>query len=182
MLVAQSSEGLNGMPLPAPIPESFRIEASDPRADNRRRVIDVAREAIAIRRSVQGVAMTIRVASIGYRGVALRISGLEDGRFHYEVKLTHSDPDLSVALAEGHDQRAMETEWRRWVRFFRAPALVGRVHGRDVEVNIDATDLARRLPSARRGGRATAGRRPRFLMRRKTGGVSPTPLEVVQDV
>ena len=159
------------MGFPAELPSTFRIEAADPRADNRRRVIQVAREGVAIRRKVRGVAMTIRVASSAYRGVALRIVGLDDGRFHYEVRLAHADPDLSVSLAEGHDQRAVETEWRRWVRFLRTPALVGRVHGKDVEVNIDATDLAQRLPSARRRGRATTMRRPRFLTRRKTGVV-----------
>lgn len=157
---------------------SFRIEVTDPRADNRRRVIDVAREGIAIRRSVKGVVMRIRVASSAYRGVALRIVGLEDGRFHYEVRLAHRDPDLSVPLTEGHDQRVVETEWRRWVRFFRAPALVGRVHGEDVEVNIDATDLAQRLPAGRRRGHGTVTRRPRFLARRKTGLTLAADLQV----
>jgi hypothetical protein len=158
--------------LPAEHLSSFRIETADPRADNRRRVIEVARDAVAIRRKVQGMAMTIRVASCAYRGVALRIAGLDDGRFHYEVRLLHADPDLSVSLADGHDQRAIEKEWRRWVRFLRAPALVGRAHGEDVEVNIDATDLARRQPSGRRRGRATTMRRPRFLTRRKTGALA----------
>src|SRR5260370_13694425 len=81
--------------------QPLRIEASDPRADNRRRVIDVAGDAVVIHRSVAGVAMAIRVAASAYSGAALRVTGLQDGRFHYEAKLLHRDPDLSVSLAPG---------------------------------------------------------------------------------
>jgi hypothetical protein len=85
------------------------------------------------------------------------------------VKLAHRDPELAVSLAAGHDQGAIEAEWRAWVRFLRLPALVGRAQGSDVEVNTDATDVARRIPSPRRRGRGLTGRRPRFLTRRKVG-------------
>lgn len=129
---------------------SLRIEADDPRSDNRRRVIDVDREAVVIRRAVAGVQMAICVLSSAYRGVALRITRLEEGRFHYEVKLLHRDPDLSVPLAEGEDKVAVEAQWREWVRLLGLPALVGRTATADRQVNIDEVDLARRVPSGRR--------------------------------
>jgi hypothetical protein len=158
--------------------ETLRIEACDPRADNRRRVIDVGREGVTIRRAVGGIPMAIRVVSSAYRGVTLRVTGLYDGRFRYEVRLLHRDPDLSVALAEGENEATVEAEWREWVGYLRLPALVGRSEGRDVEVNLDVTDLAQRIPNARRRGRAGAGsRRPRFLARRKVG--DPARAEVV---
>ncbi len=150
--------------------ECLRIEACDPRADNGRRIVDLAREAVVIRRAVAGVPMVIRVASRAYRGVALRITGLEDGRFHYEVKLLHRDPDLSVPLADGEDQAAAEARWRDWVGFLGLPAFAGRTESGVVQVNIDGVDLARRLPSQRRRGRVATSRRPRFLTRRKVGG------------
>ena len=149
--------------------QSFRIEACDPRSDNRRRVIDVACDEVVIRRSVAGVAMAIRVVSSAYRGVALRVTGLHEGRFRYEARLLHRDPDLSVPLAEGEDQTAIEAVWREWVRFLRLPALVGRTGTGDIEVNLDVTDMARRRPSPRRRGKALASRRGRFLLRRKVG-------------
>ena|SRR5208337_43482 len=152
---------------------SLRIEACDPRSDNRRRVIDVDREAVVIRRAVAGVQMAIRVPSSAYRGIALRITRLEEGRFHYEVKLLHRDPDLSVPLAEGEDKGAVEAHWREWVRFLGLPALVGRTATADMQVNIDGVDLARRVPGRRRGGGAIA-HRSRFLRRRKVGRVVPT--------
>jgi hypothetical protein len=151
------------------VPECLRIETCDPRSDDRRRVVDVARGSVVIRRVVAGVPMAIRVASAAYRGVALRISGFDDGRFHYEVKLLHRDPDLAVLLAEGGDEAAIAAQWREWVKFLGLPALVGRTELSDVQVNIDGVDLARRLPSPRRRGSAAARRRPRFLMRRKVG-------------
>ncbi len=146
------------------------IEAFDPRSDNRRRVIDVARDGVTIRRAVAGVAMAIRIASGAYRGVTLRVTGLEDGRFRYEVKLLHRDPDLTVSLAEGENRAAVEDAWREWVRFLRQPALVGRTEADDIAVNIDELEIARRRPAARRRGGRLGSRRPRFLMRRKVGG------------
>ena len=153
--------------------EWARIEAFDPRSDNRRRVIDIARDSVTIRRAVAGVSMVIRIASSAYRGVTLRVKGLRDGRFHYEVKLLHRDPDLSVSLAEGENRAEIESEWREWVGFLRLPALVGRTEAADVEVNIDVVDISRRRPSPRRRGRSVTSRRPRFLTRRKVGAAAP---------
>jgi hypothetical protein len=146
-----------------------RFEAVDPRADNRRRVIEVARESVMIRRAVAGVSMSIRIASSAYRGVTLRVTSLEDGRFTYEAMLLHQDPDLSVSLASGEDRAEVESQWREWVRFLRLPALVGRTETADVAVNVDGMDIARRNPAPRRRRRSATSRRPRFLTRRKVG-------------
>jgi hypothetical protein len=160
---------------PSISPGSLRIEDCDPRSDNRRRVIDVAREAVTIRRAVAGVSMAIRVSSSAYRGVSLRVAALRDGRFQYEVTLLHRDPDLSVSLAKGCDRATIEARWRDWVRFLRLPALVGRTDANDVEVSLGLSDPAGRKPSLRRRGRATLWRRPRFLTRRKVGGLALIP-------
>jgi len=145
------------------------FEVCDPRSDTGWRLVDVRREAVAIRRIVAGVPMAIRVPSAAYQGVALRLTGLEDGRFRYEVKLLHRDPDLSVPLAEGEDQASAETQWRDWVRFLGLPALVGRTESGVMQVNIDGVDLERRVPSPRRRSGVHRSRRPRFLTRRKVG-------------
>jgi hypothetical protein len=154
--------------------DCIRIEASDPRSDNRRRLVEVEREAVTIRRAVAGVPMAIRVASSAYRGVALRVTGLERGRFHYEVRLTHRDPDLSVLLGEGEDLAAIEAQWRAWVAFLGLPALAGRTESTDTPVNLSGVELTRRTPYTRRRGRALASRRPRFLKRRALGRMRTT--------
>ena len=168
-------------PCPDPLPihpkptRGLLFEACDPRADNRRRVIDVERDRVTIRRAVAGVHMAIRVSARDYRGVGLRVAGLEEGRFRYEVRLLHRDPDLSVSLAEGVDENAIENEWRAWVDFLRLPALVERIEGAEIEVNLEGSDLRRRMPSPRRRGLPTMSRRPRFLRRRKVGRLVPVP-------
>jgi hypothetical protein len=146
--------------------DSVLIETCDPRSDNRRRIVEVAREGITIRRVVAGVSMAIRVAPPAYRGVALRITGLEDGRFHYEVRLAHRDPDLTVPLAEGEDLVAVEAQWRRWAAFFRLPALAGRAQANDTPVWVGVAELCCRTPHARRKGRGGNGRKSGRLRRR----------------
>lgn len=113
--------------------------------------------------------MTIRLGLSAYRGVGLRIVGLEEGRFCYEVKLVHRDADLSVLLAEAKDEAVSTAQWREWVSFLGLQAFVERMASAEVQVNIDGVDLARRLPSARRRSGAGMARRPRFLCRRKVG-------------
>jgi hypothetical protein len=166
-IVSQHAEAIVTSSLQAP--DCIRIEAFDPRSDNRRRVVEVAREAVTIRRAVGGVTMAIRVEPRAYRGVALRIIGLEDGRFHYEVRLTHRDPDLSVPLGEGWDLAAIDAQWREWVAFLGLPALAGRIESMDVQVNLNGGEIVRRTPYARRRGGALTRRRPRFLKRRALG-------------
>ena len=126
-----------------------------------------------IRRVVAGVSMTIRLDLSAYRGVALRIAGLDDGRFRYEVKLLHRDADLCVRLAEDEDEFAARAQWREWVGFLGLPAFVGRTASAEVQVNVDGVDLVRRLPSGRRRGRGAMARRPRFLRRREVGRPIP---------
>jgi hypothetical protein len=156
--------------IPVPCPNRrLRIEADDPRADNRRRVIDVAREAVIIHRSVAGVTMTIRAPSTAYRGVALRPAKLSGDGARWEVRLEHRDPDLSVLLAEGEDQAVIEGRWRDWAHFFRLPALVERIDAATQAASLEVAGIARRRPCARRGGKASTARRPRFLARRKVG-------------
>ncbi|HXZ16935.1 MAG TPA: DUF6101 family protein [Roseiarcus sp.] len=128
-------------------------------------------EAVTIRRAVAGVPMAIRVMTRDYRGVVLRIAGLEDGRFRYEVKLAHRDPDLSVPLGEGEDLAVIEAQWREWVAFFRLPALAGRSESAEAAVNVGAAELTRRVPHRRRRGGSLASRRPRFLKRRTFGRI-----------
>ena len=146
-----------------------RIEASDPRADGRRRVVLLARDRVVIARSVAGVFMHIAIAPAAYSGVVLRLSGIDEGVFHYQIRLAHRDPDLSVTLLEADDDSEITAEWRLWAKFLGLPTLVEREEGRP---EIEAPRLggvATRRPRPRRRGKTINARRPRFLTRRKTG-------------
>jgi hypothetical protein len=162
----------SGLRLAAPKPgvgEPRRIVASDPRADGRRREILLARGRVQIARSVAGVRMNISLAASAYRGVVLRLRGLEDERFTYEIELAHSDPDLSVTLLEAADDSDIQAEWRLWAKFLGLPTLVEREEGcvEPDSVRLGELVIGQRKP--RRRGGAMARRRPRFLTRRKIG-------------
>ena len=143
-------------PIVAPFasPQRLRVEGDDARADNRRRVIDVARHAVIIHRTVARVTMTIRVPAIAYRGVALRLTGLSGGGVRCEVRLAHRDPDLCVLLAGGDDRAAIEARWREWVGFFGLPALVERIEAGALEASLEVVEdrAAPSVPAPRRQG------------------------------
>jgi hypothetical protein len=162
----------------APMPgasEAQRIVQSDPRADGWRREVMLARGRVQIARSVAGVRMRISLAANAYRGVLLRLRGLDDARFSYQIELAHRDPDLSVILLEASDDKDIQAEWRLWAKFLGLPTLVEREEGRaePERARLGELTIAQRKP--RRRGGAMARRRPRFLTRRKVGRGSLGP-------
>ena len=171
----ERSKALSGLEAPrAPKPgfaEARRIEVSDPRADGRRRVVLLARDRVVIARSVAGVFMHIAMTPNAYRGVVLRLNALRDNVFHYEIRLAHRDPDLSVTLHEANDDSEIQAEWRLWAKFLGLPTLVEREEGRAEPETAHMGGIAVARSRARRRGKTITGRRPRFLVRRKTGRV-----------
>jgi len=150
-----------------------RIEATDARADGRRRVVVLGRDRVVIARSVGGVFMNIALRPGAFRGVALRLRDLTDGVFHYDVRLLHRDPDLCVTLHEADDDREIEAEWRLWARFLGVPTLVEREDGRAEPDRPRLGAVVIAPGGLRRRGRTITARRPRFLTRRKVGGPVP---------
>jgi len=152
--------------------EPRRIEAADPRAEGRRRVVLLARDRIVIARCVAGVFMHIAMPPEAYSGVVLRLRALEDGVFQYEVGLAHRDPDLSVTLQQAQDDSEIRAEWRLWANFLGLPTLVEREEGlpEPDAPRLGAVAITEGQP--RRRGKTITARRPRFLTRRKVGEAS----------
>jgi len=148
--------------------EVVRIEGRDPRSDDGRRVVELSRECVVIKRVVSGAAMSIRVGLSGYRGPMTRfIAGRNiDG---YELWLTHDDPDLALLLAVNDDRRAIEALRLEWARFL---GLAPRWEDAVAEESEAQRERSAPYPSwaePRARGFLTATRRPRFLARRKVG-------------
>jgi uncharacterized protein DUF6101 len=152
-----------------------RLEAPDARADGRRRVIVLGRDGVVIARSIGGAFMTIGLRPDAFQGVVLRMRGLTEGGFQYQIELRHRDPDLCVTLCEADDDREIEAEWRLWAKFLGVPTLVEREAGRadPDRPRLGAVAIAPIGP--RRRGRTITARRPRFLTRRKTGAPAKAP-------
>jgi hypothetical protein len=171
---SQTVPGPESRRAPRPgVAEPRRIEVCDPRADERRRVVLLARDRVVIARSVAGVFMHIAMTPDAYRGVVLRLSALRDDSFHYEVRLVHRDPDLSVTLLEASDDSEIQAEWRLWARFLGLPTLVEREEGSAVPESARLGEVAIARVRPRRRGKTMTSRRARFLTRRKTGRLDP---------
>src|SRR5271154_4390863 len=76
-----------------------RFEAADEAADERRRVVDLHRTRVVLRRSVGGMRMALNMPVAAYRGVAIRVSGETDQPpSSIAIVLEHTDPALSLPL------------------------------------------------------------------------------------
>jgi hypothetical protein len=156
----------------APLPGSRgtrRLEVSDNRADERRRVVLVARDRVVIARSVAGVFMRLSLTPSAYRGILLRLASLDDAGFHYEIHLAHHDLDLNVLLAQCDNEAEAHAEWDLWSRFLELPRLVERVEGDCEPARPMIGEVVASKAGPHRRGRGVGARRARFLTRRKVG-------------
>ena len=122
-----------------------------------------------------GAPSTLTVPLENYRGVAVRMEPADPaGRVHVFVELLHNDPALTLPLIVGDEPEDVAADWQAWGRALNLPLLVV---GQDGSVSAPLGDLGGVItgPSkSRRRYSFFAGRRPRFLTRRKTGHSRPT--------
>ncbi len=155
-----------------------RFEAADEAADGRRRVVDLHRERVVVRRSVQGIRMALNMPVKAYRGVAIRLQG-EAGQPPHSIAvvLEHSDPALSLPLFASPDREEIVAEWQSWSRVLGLPLLVAETDGslRPPFAMLGAVRIEK--PTWRRRRRsAVARRRPSRLMRRRPGKLPALPV------
>ena len=161
-----SNEFAAVFPGPAPGPCDRAARAAvlvDPRADDRRRRVEISPSRIVISRRVGAVAMRLALAPAAYRGVGLKVAERAEG-VAYEICLTHRDSDFDAVLARCDESDEAIAEWRQWARWFALPALVEQAPGRFVaRQELGAT------PGPRRRRHALRERRSRFALRRRMG-------------
>src|ERR1700761_7158685 len=76
-----------------------RFEAADETADERRRVVDLHRERVVVRRSVGGMRMALNLPVAAFRGAATRLKGnAHEPPTAIDIVLEHGDPALSLPL------------------------------------------------------------------------------------
>ncbi|MDX3972112.1 MAG: DUF6101 family protein [Bradyrhizobium sp.] len=149
---AGSSRSLRLDPLSLPV----RFDAHDPRADGHVRQIELHRERVVLRRAVRGMQMAINVRVADFTGVALR--GNDEAQ---TLVLVHRDPSLSIPLLVGADADEIAQAWAIWSEIFALPQL---------------DEGARKPAPRRRRANAIRARRPKFLMRRRTGMARELPV------
>jgi hypothetical protein len=145
---AGSSRALRLDPLSLPV--SF--DAHDVRADNGVRRVELHRERVVLRRAVHGMRMAINLRVSDFRGIALR--GIDDAQM---LVLLHRDPSLTIPLCVSSDPDEIASAWQTWSDIFALPQLFEEAPGE---------------PAPRRRRRnAIRARRPKFLVRRRGGGM-----------
>ncbi|MGV8840599.1 MAG: DUF6101 family protein [Bauldia sp.] len=106
-----------------------------------------------------------------YRGVAVRMEARDGdaGILTVILELNHADPRLSVTLAEAADPADIVADWQAWARSLVLPMYVVEADGSLTEPIPHAGAVTISAPAPRRRHSFFAARRPRFLVRRKTG-------------
>jgi hypothetical protein len=110
------------------------------------------------------------VPATAFRGVAARAIEDSSGNVTVTLELLHNDPMLSVPLLVAHDLEDVAADWRAWADAYRLPMLLIEADGvaRTLEESLGAALKIARARDRRKRHLLTR-RRPRFLVRRKTG-------------
>jgi hypothetical protein len=157
-----------------------RFVAADEAADERLRVVDLHRERVVLRRSVNGMRMALNQPIAAFRGVAIRLHFAQADKIptSIAVVLEHGDPALSLPLYSATESEDIVAEWQSWGRVLGLPLLVAEPDGslREPFARLGAF-LRVEAPTWRRRRRsAIARRRPGRLMRRRRGLSSDAPI------
>ncbi|HEX4552676.1 MAG TPA: DUF6101 family protein [Xanthobacteraceae bacterium] len=160
---------------PSALPVSFA--ASDARADERLRHIELGRERVVVRRAVRGIYMRVSLKVAEFLGVAVRVIPPDEGSpGAVGIFLEHRDQGLSVPLFVAADGDAdVVAEWQRWARVLGLPLLIADGEGfREPFERIGAVRVDK--PTPRRRSRSILWRRrPSILRRRKPGRALSEP-------
>jgi hypothetical protein len=115
-------------------------------------------------------AVTVSIPVKSYAGVAVRMAATDAaGGIEVVVELLHRDPQLTLPLIVAGEPEDVAADWQAWGRALNLPLLVVEQDG-TVRAPLDRVGaLVVGEAKPRRRHSFFAGRRPRFLARRKPG-------------
>ena len=118
-----------------------------------------------------GLPLSIALPARAFKGVAARAIDHGDGEVTVTLELHHDDPDLCIPLLVAHDLSDIAADWRAWSAAYRIPMLMVEADGIARPLEDHLGEIRTRDIKPRRRHALFAKRRPRFLMRRSTGGL-----------
>jgi hypothetical protein len=128
---------------------------------------------VVVRRQLKqcGLPFSMVLPARAFQGVAARALENEDGDVTVTLELLHADPALSVPLLVADNLDDIAADWRSWSESYGLPMLLVEADGvaRPLEDTLGAVKT--RPSTARRRSRSSNKNRPRFLARRKVGGL-----------
>lgn len=116
-----------------------------------------------------GVAIKIKVPVDEFVGVAVSTRISEEGVLSSAIELVHGDPELNYKVFEEDGNANVVAEWQNWGRKLRLPLYVRAGDGSLMPYSQQVDGVMLGNSTGRRKLAAEAGRRPRFLNRRKPG-------------
>jgi hypothetical protein len=130
-----------------------------------------------------GLPLSMALPAKAFRGVAARAFEGDDGKTMVTLELLHADEAMSVPLLVSDNMDDVAADWHSWSRTLRLPMLMIAVDGAITRVQNTFGLVRADEPSPRRRRHNAVKRRPRFLMRRKSGVVGDvvklTPDEII---
>lgn len=118
-----------------------------------------------------GLPLAMALPSRIFLGVAARAIDHGNGEVTVTLELHHSDPDLCIPLLVAHDLFDIAADWRSWSDAYRIPMLMVEADGVARQLDEHLLNVGAASPKPRRRHSYFADRRPRFLVRRKTGSL-----------
>lgn len=126
---------------------------------------------VTVRKTLEksGVAIKVKVPVDEFVGVAVSTTISEEGILSSSIELVHGDPDLNYRVFEEIGNASVVAEWQNWGRKLRLPLYIKAGDGALLPYSQQVDGVALGASHSRRKLAAEAGRRPRFLNRRKPG-------------
>lgn len=116
-----------------------------------------------------GVTIKIKVPVEEFVGVAVATRISEDGVLTSTIELVHGDQELNYQVFEEVGNGNVVAEWQNWGRKLRLPLFIKAGDGSYLPYSQQVDGVMLGNETGRRKLAAEAGRRPRFLNRRKPG-------------
>lgn len=116
-----------------------------------------------------GVAIKVKVPVDEFVGVAVSTTISEEGVLSSAIELVHGDPELNYRVFEEIGNANVVAEWQNWGRKLRLPLFIKAGDGNLLPYSQQVDGVALGASTTRRKLAVEAGRRPRFLNRRKPG-------------
>ena len=126
---------------------------------------------VTVRRMLEqsGVAIKVKVPVTEFIGVAVATSISEEGVLSSMIELVHSDNDLNYQVFAEEGNHSVVAEWQNWGKKLRLPLFIKAGDGAYMPYSQQVDGVMVGNTQGRRKLVAEAGRRPRFLNRRKPG-------------
>lgn len=126
---------------------------------------------VTVRRMLEqsGVAIKVKVPVTEFIGVAVATSISAEGQLTSSIELVHSDSELNYRVFEEEGNHSVVAEWQNWGKKLRLPLFIKAGDGNYMPYSQHVDGVMVGNSASRRKLVAEAGRRPRFLNRRKPG-------------